>query len=60
MDVAITHAEVLLDAVCDTTGVAEKFDGVPAGARAVQLWDSQVDHYFLRLFGRPTRQTVCE
>lgn len=53
-------AEVLLDAVCDTTGVPEKFEGVPAGSRAVQLWDSQVDHYFLRLFGRPTRQTVCE
>lgn len=53
-------AEVLLDAVCDTTGVPEKFDGVPLGARAVELWDSQVDHYFLRLFGRPTRQSVCE
>jgi hypothetical protein len=53
-------AEVLLDAVCDATGVPEKFEGVPAGSRAVELWDSQVDHYFLRLFGRPTRQTVCE
>ena len=53
-------AEVLLDAVCQATGVPEKFEGVPAGSRAIQLWDSQVDHYFLRLFGRPTRQTVCE
>lgn len=53
-------AEVLLDAVCQATGVPEKFEGVPAGSRAIQLWDSQVDHYFLRLFGRPTRQTACE
>jgi hypothetical protein len=53
-------AEVLLDAVCQTTGVPEKFAGVPAGSRAIELWDSQVDHEFLRLFGRPTRQSVCE
>ena len=53
-------AEVLLDAVCDVTGVPEKFDGVPAGARAVQLWDSQTQHYFLKLFGRPVRATACE
>lgn len=53
-------AEVLLDAVCQVSGVPEKFDGVPAGSRAIELWDSQVDHYFLRLFGRPTRTTACE
>ena len=53
-------AEVLMDAVCDVTGIDEKFDGVPRGYRAVQLWDSQVQHYFLKLFGRPARATVCE
>lgn len=53
-------AEVLHDAVCQTTGVAEKFSGVPDGARAIQLWDSQVPHYFLQLFGRPMRTTACE
>jgi hypothetical protein len=53
-------AEVLLDAVCQTTGVSEKFDGLPAGYRAIQLWDSQVPHYFLKLFGRPQRHTACE
>jgi hypothetical protein len=52
-------AEVLLDAVCQTTGVSEKFPGVPAGSRAVQLWDSRVSHYFLKLFGRPIRTTAC-
>jgi hypothetical protein len=53
-------AEVLFDAVCQTTGVGEKFDGLPNGYRAIQLWDSQVSHYFLRLFGRPERATPCE
>lgn len=52
-------AEVLYDAVCETTGVAEKFAGAPAGTKAVQLWDSRVGHYFLRLFGRPIRMTAC-
>ena len=54
------RAETLFDAVCDVTGVPEKFDGVPTGARAVQLWDSQTQHYFLKLFGRPVRVTACE
>jgi hypothetical protein len=53
-------AEVLLDAICDATDVPEKFDGVPAGSRAVQLWDSQVTNYFLTTTGRPSRMTVCE
>jgi len=53
-------AETLLDAVCGVTGVSEKFTGVPEGTRAVQLWDSQQQHYFLKLFGRPQRITPCE
>jgi hypothetical protein len=53
-------AEVLLDMVCQTTGVGEKFPGVPAGVRAIQLWDSKVPHYFLKLFGRPVRVSACE
>lgn len=53
-------AEVLFDAVCQVTGVEEKFAGVPAGVRAIELWDSQVAHDFLKLFGRPTRLTACE
>jgi hypothetical protein len=54
------EAEVLFDAICQTTGVSEKFDGIPAGSRAIQLWDSEVKHYFLRLFGRPVRESACE
>lgn len=53
-------AEVLLDAICDVTGVPEKFEGAPAGVRAVQLWDSQATNYFLTTTGRPSRTTVCE
>ncbi len=52
-------AEVLLDAICDITDVPEKFPGFPLGQRAVQLWDSQSQHYFLKLFGRPSRTTPC-
>src|SRR5206468_1639963 len=53
------EAEVLLDMVSQTTGIPEKFAGVPAGVRALQLWDSEVPHDFLRLFGRPVRVTTC-
>jgi hypothetical protein len=53
-------AEVLLDMVCEATGVGERFAGMPAGTRAVQLWDSKVRHYFLKLFGRPVRVSACE
>src|SRR5207244_4720441 len=53
-------AEVLLDMVSQTTGVEERFPGTPAGYRAIQLWDSKVPHYFLKLFGRPARASACE
>ena len=46
--------------VSQTTGIAERFDGSPPGTRAIQLWDSKVNHYFLKLFGRPQRVSVCE
>jgi len=54
------EAEVLLDAVCQVTGVPEKFHGMPSGYRAIQLWDSHVPHKFLKLFGRPVRSSACE
>jgi hypothetical protein len=53
-------AEVRFDMICQVTGTSEKFNGVPAGSRAIELWDSQVPHYFLSLFGRPVRATACE
>lgn len=54
------EAEVLLDMVSQTLGVPEKFGGAAPGTRAIQLWDSKVTHYFLKLFGRPQRITACE
>ena len=53
-------AEVRFDMICQVTGSSEKFKGVPAGSRAIELWDSKVPHYFLSLFGRPVRATACE
>jgi hypothetical protein len=53
-------AEVLLDMVSQTTGVPERFRGSPPGTRAIQLWDSKVPHYFLKVFGRPARASACE
>ncbi len=52
-------AEVLLDAISQVTGVAEKFNGWPLGARAIEVWDNRMPSYFFRIFGRPTRTTVC-
>ena len=53
-------AEVLLDAICQATGVPEKFVGWPTGVRAIQVWDNRVPSYFLKLFGKPARTSVCE
>jgi Protein of unknown function (DUF1549)/Protein of unknown function (DUF1553) len=53
-------AEVLMDMICQATGVPEKFDGTPLHTRAIQLWDSKVRHYFLKQFGRPVRVSACE
>lgn len=53
-------AEVLLDAVCQVTGVPEKFNGWPEGYRAIQIWDNRMPSYFFRIFGRPVRFSVCE
>jgi hypothetical protein len=52
-------AEVLLDLIGTATGVRDRFAGLPAGTRAVQVWDSQTKHEFLKLFGRPERTTAC-
>ena len=54
------EAEVLLDAISQVTGRPEKFEGVPVGSRAIELWDSSVPNYFLKVFGRPVRATACE
>lgn len=54
------EAEVLLDAISQSTGVAEKYDGWPLGYRAIQIWDNRLPSYFFTIFGRPVRDSVCE
>ena len=56
----LLSAEVLLDALCDLTAVPEKFAGLPAGTRATQLPDGEVNHPFLKTFGQPARELACE
>ncbi len=53
-------AEQLLDAICYTTEVPEKFPGMPLGTRAVQLPDGDANHPFLKTFGQPARELACE
>jgi hypothetical protein len=53
-------AEVMLDMIAQVTGVPERFSGMPAGTRAIALWDSKVPHYFLKAFGRTERTSACE
>jgi len=53
-------AEVMIDAFSQVTGAPTEFPGYPAGWRALQLPDSNVDSYFLKTFGRPERVITCE
>ncbi len=52
-------AEVMLDAICQATGVPENFQGYPQGTRAKQLPGPQIESYFLMTFGRSERVTAC-
>jgi len=52
-------AETLLDAISFVTETRDKFPGLPAGARAVQIADGGSSTYFLTTFGRATRETPC-
>ncbi len=56
------RAEVLLDAISDATGVPEKFDAMPSGTRAMQVWTVRSPSLFLDSFGRPdpNQDPPCE
>ncbi len=56
------RAEVILDAICDITGVPETFAAMPQGSRAVQLWTHRSQSIFLDSFGRPdpNQDPPCE
>lgn len=66
-------AEVLHDAIVSVTGVPSDFNAValrdgstqktdfyPKGTRAMELYDSAVESYFLKTFGRNERELACE
>ena len=66
-------AEVLLDAVSQVTDVPTEFNKIAfpgadirdtkfyaTGTRAIQLYDSAVQSYFLQTFGRNQRRITCE
>jgi hypothetical protein len=42
------------------TGVPEDFHGLPAGTRAGQLPSPELGGHFLKVFGQPSRETVCD
>ena len=66
-------AEVLLDAISQVSGTPTDFNKIafpgadirntdfyPKGTRAIQLYDSAVQSYFLQTFGRNQRRITCE
>ncbi|MFO0817263.1 MAG: DUF1549 domain-containing protein [Pirellulales bacterium] len=56
------QAEVLLDAVDAMAGTQTDFANLPPGTRAVALPDNSYNRQspFLRVFGRPEGESVCE
>ena len=56
------QAEVLLDAIDDLTGAKTDFPNLPSGTRAIALPDSSYNNAspFLKVFGRPSNESVCE
>lgn len=61
-------AEVLIDAICQISGVPESYSSIipepftflPDGQRAVSLPDGSITSSFLEMFGRPSRDTGLE
>ncbi|MBN9520208.1 DUF1549 domain-containing protein [bacterium] len=55
-------AEVLLDAIDQLSGTQTDFPNLPPGTRAVALPDNSYNRSsaFLRVFGRPEGESVCE
>jgi len=53
------RSEILLDAITQVTNTKNKFEGLPLGARAVQIANGNTSNYFLTTFGRASRETVC-
>lgn len=52
-------AEQMLDAISQVAESEIKFPNLPLGARAAQVANGPSGIYFLEVFGRPSRETVC-
>ena len=52
-------AEVMADAVARVTDTAGKWDGLPTGARAMEVWNTKMSSTFLDTFGRPDASAEC-
>ena len=52
-------AEQLLDAVCQVTGMPERFGSLPVGTLATQLPAPEPGNAFLGVFGQPQRTSAC-
>lgn len=53
-------AEALLDAIDRATEVPTKHRNLPLGTRAIELPDAEYPDYFLNVFAKPRRVSVCE
>jgi Protein of unknown function (DUF1553)/Protein of unknown function (DUF1549) len=53
------RAEVMLDCINQITETTEKYKGLPASARAVEIADGKTTNYFLTTFGRVDHETIC-
>lgn len=56
------QAEVMLDSIDRMTGTQTNFPNLPPGTRAIALPDNSYNRSsaFLRIFGRPEGESVCE
>jgi hypothetical protein len=56
------QAEVLLDAIDDVAMTRTDFPNLPSGTRAIALPDNSYNNAspFLKVFGRPENESVCE
>ncbi|MDA1016519.1 MAG: DUF1549 domain-containing protein [Planctomycetota bacterium] len=59
MELRRMRAEVLLDCINQVCDTKDKFQGLPTGARAIQIADGNTSTYFLQTFGRASRESVC-
>jgi hypothetical protein len=52
--------EVFVDAICDVTGIPEKYGSEPAGTRAIELFAGNLPARTLDVLGRCFRENGCE